>query len=180
MTSGFFKLTLGAAVFLLTAAGCQTTKPDRARREQWEGALSRQVIALERENTALEGRVDEFRRRLGEIEGILAAERRESDRNLTELRSSLREEISSLHDAVNKKLDVILEEVARENERLLARIQASRAGAVMRGYEHVVKPGETISGIARHYGVTAGAIVEANQLADPHAIRVGQILFIPE
>ncbi|WP_071458779.1 LysM peptidoglycan-binding domain-containing protein [Bacillus massilinigeriensis] len=44
---------------------------------------------------------------------------------------------------------------------------------------HVVKPNETITGIARVYGSTAGDISEANQLPDPNELVVGQALVIP-
>jgi LysM repeat protein len=40
----------------------------------------------------------------------------------------------------------------------------------------VVKPGDTLSGIARRSGVTVGTIVDLNQLADPNRIYVGQVL----
>jgi LysM repeat protein len=44
---------------------------------------------------------------------------------------------------------------------------------------HVVQEGETVSGIARKYGVTAADIIQANGLDDPNAISVGQALVIP-
>jgi LysM repeat protein len=44
---------------------------------------------------------------------------------------------------------------------------------------HVVQPGETLSEIARMYGVTVEAVVEANNLDNPNAIREGQVLLIP-
>ncbi len=45
---------------------------------------------------------------------------------------------------------------------------------------HVVQPGETLSSIARQYGVTYQAILEANGLEDPNLIAVGQELIIPQ
>jgi len=42
-----------------------------------------------------------------------------------------------------------------------------------------VQPGETLDSIAKQYGVTVEAIVEANDLADPDVIEVGQGLTIP-
>lgn len=56
----------------------------------------------------------------------------------------------------------------------------SRGARTATGYEHEVKPGQTLSEIAAVYGVRAQAIIEANQLTNPNAIRVGQKLFIPE
>jgi len=45
---------------------------------------------------------------------------------------------------------------------------------------HRVQPGETLSAIARRYGVSVAALVAANRLADPNRILVGQTLEIPE
>jgi LysM repeat protein len=44
---------------------------------------------------------------------------------------------------------------------------------------HVVQRGETLWVISARYGVTIGAIVDANRLADPSFIRTGQRLTIP-
>ena len=44
---------------------------------------------------------------------------------------------------------------------------------------HMVQPGETLASIAKQYGVTVEAIVEASDLADPDVIEVGQGLTIP-
>jgi len=45
---------------------------------------------------------------------------------------------------------------------------------------HIVQPGETLSSIARQYGVTSQAIMEANGLEDPNLLEVGQELIIPQ
>lgn len=44
---------------------------------------------------------------------------------------------------------------------------------------HTVRPGETLSGIARQYGTTAQAIAQANGIANPDRIQAGQRLQIP-
>jgi LysM repeat protein len=44
---------------------------------------------------------------------------------------------------------------------------------------HVVQEGETLSEIARMYGVTADELAQANGLDNPNAISVGQALVIP-
>ena len=44
---------------------------------------------------------------------------------------------------------------------------------------HRVRPGETVSGIARQYGVSVEAIVAANGLADPDFVLAGRELVIP-
>lgn len=44
---------------------------------------------------------------------------------------------------------------------------------------HTVKDGETLNGIANRAGVSASAVVKANKLKEPYAVRVGQVLVIP-
>jgi|GEM_PF-221563 len=44
---------------------------------------------------------------------------------------------------------------------------------------HVVKPGENLGIIARHYGVKSSEIAVANNIADPLKVRAGQDLIIP-
>jgi len=44
---------------------------------------------------------------------------------------------------------------------------------------HTVRRGESLSGIAKAYGVTMQAIVEANDIDDPNRIVTGQQLIIP-
>jgi peptidoglycan-N-acetylglucosamine deacetylase len=44
---------------------------------------------------------------------------------------------------------------------------------------HTVASGETLYGIALRYGVTVNAIVQANDLANPDRLNLGQQLIIP-
>jgi LysM repeat protein len=44
---------------------------------------------------------------------------------------------------------------------------------------YVVQPGDTLTEIAARFGVTVEVIVEANGIADPNLIIVGQVLMIP-
>jgi LysM repeat protein len=44
---------------------------------------------------------------------------------------------------------------------------------------HQVKSGETLAGIAKKYGMTTQAMVQANKLADANRIYVGQKLVVP-
>lgn len=52
-------------------------------------------------------------------------------------------------------------------------------GVVFADVTYVVKPGDTLSNIARNHGTTVQAIVEANSIANPNFIFVGQVLVIP-
>lgn len=45
---------------------------------------------------------------------------------------------------------------------------------------YIVKPGDTPAIIARQFGVSVEALMRANNITDPRALRVGQRLTIPE
>ena len=44
---------------------------------------------------------------------------------------------------------------------------------------HIVQRGETLSEIAKQYGVSLDALIATNDIADPHLIKIGQELIIP-
>ena len=44
---------------------------------------------------------------------------------------------------------------------------------------YVVRPGDTLSGIASRYNTTVTAIARLNNITDPSKLRVGQVLLIP-
>jgi LysM repeat protein len=44
---------------------------------------------------------------------------------------------------------------------------------------HTVRRGDTLSGIARHYGVSVNSLMQANNIWDPNRIYRGQVLCIP-
>jgi LysM repeat protein len=59
-----------------------------------------------------------------------------------------------------------------------AATQGKRA-ATQEGYEHVVAQGETLSAIAAAYNARTKDIIEANGIANPSNLKIGQKLFIP-
>lgn len=180
------RLLFITGVSLALLAGCQTPgqKEAEAKRQAWEDSFSRRMVNIENRIFDLENSLALLRREQNAIDqrlaGILnssttigAAQRAEIE--------SLRKELEEARGTNEKKMAIILEEIARENERILKSIREGRGNAAYaQGYEHVVRTGETVSTIAREYQITVDAIVEANQLANPNSIRVGQILFIPQ
>lgn len=54
------------------------------------------------------------------------------------------------------------------------------AEVALAGSQHRVASGETLSTIASRYGVSQGQLAEANDLARPYRLRVGQVLSLPE
>ena len=62
---------------------------------------------------------------------------------------------------------------------LLPALPAAAAPDTQGGTVHVVQRGETLSQIARVYGVSMTALAQANGIRNPHFIYVGQRLTIP-
>jgi LysM repeat protein len=63
-----------------------------------------------------------------------------------------------------------------------AAANANTSAATKTGNEplsHTVRPGETLSAIAKRYGVKQGEVAVANNITDPQKIRAGMILIIP-
>jgi len=169
----------------ISFAGCRSTaeKTREEQRDQWEDRVSRQVLEMDGKIFNLQNQIAVLRQQLETLEKLtagLGAEIKSGEEMQKKESAELRREIAATRAAIDKKMEIILEEIARENERLLDRIRQSRSSAVMQGYEHVVKPGETLSQIASQYNTTIQAVVEANQLSDPNSLRVGQKLFIPQ
>lgn len=62
---------------------------------------------------------------------------------------------------------------------LVPALPAAAAPAAQGGTVHVVQRGETLSQIARNYGVSMTALAQANGIRNPNFIYVGQRLTIP-
>jgi LysM repeat protein len=92
--------------------------------------------------------------------------------------AGLEAKIKALDAARERDKKVILDTLSEE----LAKLSTARATAPAgsSGTEHVVQKGETLSAIATKYGVTADAIVRANNLNNPNALQIGQKLTIPK
>ncbi|MCC7376998.1 MAG: LysM peptidoglycan-binding domain-containing protein [Verrucomicrobiales bacterium] len=58
-------------------------------------------------------------------------------------------------------------------------VTSAGTGATTSGNEHIVKKGDIIRDIAKHYGVTEKAILDANPNVKPRNMKVGDKLVIP-
>ena len=54
----------------------------------------------------------------------------------------------------------------------------SAAPGVSCGTTYAVRPGDTLSGIAAQYGTSASALAQANGIANPNYVRVGQVICV--
>lgn len=179
--------------FLLLApvisSGCLTLVDDAALGEQRADTDSVKV-----EVGKLVDKVNEMKQELSvlkdEVQAIKSAQADESKFakiRLDEIEAS----IKAMESANGKMRQEVIDDLTGKIEKLMAG-QAGKSvpkgtpqrgdgkKPVERGYEHVVKQGETLSDIATAYKVSPKVIIKANSLANPNSLRVGQKLFIPE
>jgi LysM repeat protein len=99
------------------------------------------------------------------------------DGRLRALDAAREKDRQELLDRLSSKMSEILRGHAASSS---ARRPAARRQASDTGYEHEVKPGETLSAIAAAYGVSVKAILDNNDVKNPDRLQVGQRLFIPD
>ena len=141
-------------------------------------ARGQDAVALRNELAALERRIAALETKMANvspaIEKAAAAER------------------DAIEKELNKALGDIGRQIAASEQRMQAQIRKSAQPARSSSsgtpsaarhsgnfYEHVVKPGQTLSLIAKEYGVPQSEIIAENGITDPGKLRVGQTIYIP-
>lgn len=160
------------------------------------GEQKAEVDTMKAEVHRLSDQVAEIRQSLLKIQEELqsadtsrSSEVKDSRSRLDEIERSLKS-VESTHDQMKRE---IVDDLARKIEKLGAvsggssgKSSSRTSGARVeskkpeRGYEHVVKPGETLTEIASAYNVSPAIVIKANNIAKPNDLKVGQKLFIPE
>jgi LysM repeat protein len=190
------------AVFVLFAlSGCLATtkrvdgvETDLLRQRAWAderiARIDQDIEALRAENEALSVRIEDLRQTFDEFGTEFTSQISNLDERSTEATAEVlrkAREAASEQDRQREidreelldRMNVILEEVVRENASLRERIDKLESSAFTFGQIHRVKEGESVASIARKYGVAPEAIVQANDLSDANLIHVGQELLIP-
>lgn len=142
------------------------------------GALTLKVEELERENAALRTQTASSAQAyatVAQLNEAVAGLDRAIKAGDSATAASAAAQIKKLGDATNAALES------------LTRGQAQRASVQTtfsndfpaEGISYTVQRGDTISTIARKTGARVSDIINANKIADPTRIRVGDTLFIP-
>jgi len=150
--------------------------------QQTVAELQASVAQLQRDNAALSSQAESGRASLVTLAQLNDA--------LAQLRQSTE---ASLADQKRETLQTVAQQIsklAKETNSALAAVakgQATRPTIATdfsddfpkEGVTHTVQSGETLSTISKKYGVPMKNIQNANRIADPTKIMVGQSLFIP-
>jgi len=158
------------SVMLIT--GCETLQTTQSR-SNYAAQTQEQRIARENMNR-LNGRVENLEMEINRI-----------SQDLDQLRMQLDSRCAAIEQKSETDKREMITRITAELERMIKQATpapASTAGAKTSayGYEHVVRPGETLSTIAKAYNVTTKAIIDSNKIKNPNVLSVGQKLFIPE
>ena len=198
--------TVGAVVAVMLLAGLMAggcgTGGLAVKRDVWEAqddferrqvGLSEKVLQLDGRITALEEAVAAMEHQLADVSRQVSELDNDFSRGLEAIRDgqqqlgielegrirSVDDDRRSDRDDTLERLEIVLDEVTAENQRLRDDIEALRS-AVSTGFSHTVKRGETLANIAAQYGITVQEIAAANEITNPNIISVGQELFIPQ
>lgn len=99
-------------------------------------------------------------------------------RENAELRTSLADARAS-QEQMRAEIIGNVQTLFKEQQKRAATTAAPASSKAQSGYEHKVGAGQTLSAIAKAYGVSVQKIKDANGLKGD-VIRVGQVLFIPD
>lgn len=94
------------------------------------------------------------------------------------LRAQLAETRAS-QESMRAEIISNVQSLLKEQQNRAATAAPKAVAQALSGYEHKVESGQTLSAIAKAYGVSIKKIKDANNLTSD-AIRVGQVLFIPD
>lgn len=188
------KATILFAGLALVLTGCVTDNPSQANRtiEHNENqALQQDRLArLSDQVQVLQGQMDNLQRELASVKSRLEQASAGTNGATTAELQRLKEKLAQTEAASQQQKQIILDEVAKQLDTITKRggsrtttrtsTTPSPSGGTEEGYEHVIKAGETISAIAKAYGVSSDAIMKGNNIKDASKLQVGQKLFIPK
>lgn len=155
------------------------------------GVLQLEVEELKRENARLRSQVTELQRNDGSrqrMNEILQTLETRMEALRREFRQADEAQKAAIIAEVNSKISALASETQRGMNALAQAINVTpQVPTTQRfsddfpstGVLHTVRPGETLSGIARSHGARVSDVVNANRITNPNALQVGQELVIP-
>jgi len=150
------------------------------------GELSLTVEQLQRENQSLRNQASAGNQAfatLAQLNSAVAELKRANTAALADQKRETISQVSQQIDQLAKQTQAAIDALSRGSSPRVTPGQTfvfsddfSKEAVAM----HTVATGETLSGIAKKYGASIRDIQNANKIADPTRIQVGQTLFIPK
>jgi nucleoid-associated protein YgaU len=186
-----FGLLAVMSSLVIVQSGCVT--PYQQARMRQEASEREDLLMIREEIRRLQGQAEGLEMQIDSLRDESEFARREQERTASGQRvdlerrmGELERRMGDLESARKRDKDEILDNVAQTITKMMKTSTPTRSSSRPRthtsgyGYEHTVQSGETLSAIAKAYGVTVQSILDGNDLTNPDQLRVGQVLFIPE
>ncbi len=198
------RVALISVALMAFGSGCQG--PLVQQREHEAEQMSRELVyikesqrVLQEENRQLKGRLEGIEIEMNRLASDHHAQRSRSDesmrvasrdqearvaaleRQLQQLARQREQDKKEIVDTLSQKIAGLMQPPTATGRRTAqAPPSGQRTARSEYGYEHVVKPGQTLSEIAAAYGVSVAVLIRENDIRDPNRLQAGQKLFIPE
>jgi LysM repeat protein len=139
--------------------------------------LTVEVEQLKRENSGLRAQGDANYVTMAQMTAALADLERALRAGDRELAVQISKDMERLAKQTNAALDALTKGAARNTA---PAVQFTPLPANTPGTTYEVQPGDTLASIAARFNSSVKDIQNANKIADPTKLQVGQTLFIPQ
>lgn len=146
------------------------------------GELSLRIEQLERENSELRGKASAVASSSVTVEQLneaVADLNRAIKASAANTKSETLQQVSGQIKVLAQQTNAAIESVAKGQATRAAVQTVFTEDYPKEGVSYTVQKGDTLSSIAQKTGARLADIVNANKIADPTRINVGQTLFIP-
>ncbi|MFT3828082.1 MAG: LysM peptidoglycan-binding domain-containing protein [Opitutaceae bacterium] len=150
--------------------------------QQTVAELQASVAQLHRDNAALSSQAESGRAAyatLAQVNDALAQLKQAVDASLAEQKRETLQTVAQQISKLAKDTNAAIAAVAKGQATRPTIATEFTDDFPKEGVTHTVQAGETLSIIAKKYGVPMKNIQNANRIADPTKLHVGQSLFIP-
>jgi len=146
------------------------------------GELSIRVEQLEKDNAELSRAASGAQQNvatLSQLNTAIADLTRDIKAANAQTKSEVLTVVATQMENLAKQTNAALDAVSRNRSSGPAAPVAFSDNFPKEGVPYTVQPGDTLSKIAQKTGAKLGDIINANKIADPTKVQVGQVLFIP-
>ncbi len=143
--------------------------------------LSLRVEQLEKSNNALQTQSNQNYVTLAQLNQGLADLQKTLTSSMHQQKKETLEEVSAQLEKLARQTQAAIDAVARgEATRPAVKAPSFNNSYPKEGVSYTVQKGDTLTAIAQRMGARVQDIINANKIADPARLRVGQTLFIPQ
>jgi LysM repeat protein len=144
------------------------------------GELTMAVERLDRENEALKTAARQNYATVEQLNRAIADASRSLQASMNDQRREILAQVAGQLEKLGKQTNAALDSMAK-NQATRPVVQTTFGDDFPKeGVNYTVQAGDTLAEIARNNNAKLQDIINANKIADPTKIRVGQTLFIPQ